>query len=250
MIRRRVNEIRSTLVSIAILLVVGGCQPPPGEEAAASEPATDGQGAMEIQSEIAQASYSLGYTVASNLQGQFAGGIDDEALISGIVDRLEGRERRVNEADAQRALAALAGKQQQVAQARSDANQAAGQVYLAENSQRDGITTTTSGLQYAILVGAEGAKPGPRDTVTTHYHGTLIDGTVFDSSVSRGEPASFPVNGVIRGWTEALQLMTVGSKWRLYISPDLAYGSRSVGSIPPNSTLIFDVELLSIDEAS
>jgi FKBP-type peptidyl-prolyl cis-trans isomerase FklB len=108
------------------------------------------------------------------------------------------------------------------------------------------VTTTESGLQYEVIVAGDGAMPTLSDTVTTHYHGTLIDGEVFDSSVDRGEPASFPVNGVISGWTEALQLMPVGSKWRLYVPADLAYGPQQRGSIPANSTLIFEVELLEI----
>ena len=107
-----------------------------------------------------------------------------------------------------------------------------------------------SGLQYQVLTGGAGAKPAATDTVTTHYEGRLIDGTVFDSSLARGEPASFPLNRVIPGWTEALQLMQPGAKWRLFIPPELAYGDRPAGSIPPNSTLIFEVELLSIDGKS
>jgi len=110
-----------------------------------------------------------------------------------------------------------------------------------------GINTLTSGLRYQVLKEGSGAKPSITDTVVTHYHGTFLDGSVFDSSVNRGVPATFPVNGVIRGWTEALQLMSVGSKWRLVIPPDLAYGKRGAGGlIPPNATLIFEVELLDI----
>ena len=122
-----------------------------------------------------------------------------------------------------------------------------GAAFLAENAQREGVVTLPSGLQYEVLVEGDGASPGPTDRVVTHYHGTLIDGTVFDSSVQRGEPASFPVNGVIAGWTEALQLMQVGAKWRLAIPPDLAYGERGSGTqIGPNETLVFEVELLEV----
>ena len=123
----------------------------------------------------------------------------------------------------------------------------AGMAFLAENEIRASVVTTASGLQYEVLASGEGATPGPRDMVTTHYHGTLIDGTVFDSSVQRGQPIAFPVNGVINGWTEALQLMQVGDKWKLYIPPDLAYGGRgSPPAIGPNETLIFEVELLDV----
>ena len=122
-----------------------------------------------------------------------------------------------------------------------------GEAFLANNQTLPGGTTTGSGLQYKILVQGAGARPGPRDSVSTHYVGTLIDGTVFDSSRARGSAAQFPVNGVIRGWTEALQLLPVGSKWILYVPPNLAYGSRGVGSlIGPDETLVFEVELLGI----
>ncbi len=122
-----------------------------------------------------------------------------------------------------------------------------GQQFLAENKEREGVVSLESGIQYEIMTEGTGAKPGPRSTVTCHYHGTLISGKVFDSSVQRGSPASFPLDRVIAGWTEALQLMPMGSKWRLYLPPHLAYGDRQVGSdIGANSTLIFEVELLGI----
>ena len=119
--------------------------------------------------------------------------------------------------------------------------------FLQENAKAEGVTTLPSGLQYIILQNAEGEKPGPRSMVTVHYEGSLINGKVFDSSYKRGQPATFGVYQVIAGWTEALQLMTVGSKWRLFIPSDLGYGARGAGgSIPPNATLIFDVELLGV----
>jgi FKBP-type peptidyl-prolyl cis-trans isomerase FklB len=125
-----------------------------------------------------------------------------------------------------------------------------GQKFLAENAKRKGVVTTKSGLQYEVIkTGADSVKPKLNDKVKCHYHGTLINGTVFDSSVDRGEPMSFPVSGVIAGWTEALQLMTVGSKWKLYIPSELAYGDRQMGaSIPAGSTLIFLVEVLAIEK--
>ena len=128
-----------------------------------------------------------------------------------------------------------------------DENQAAGKEFLLENAKRDGVFTTVSGLQYEVLAQGSGASPKATDEVTVHYHGTLTDGRVFDSSVERGQPATFPVNGVIPGWIEALQLMNVGSKYKLFIPSDLAYGERGAGQmIGPNSTLIFEVELISI----
>jgi len=132
-------------------------------------------------------------------------------------------------------------------ESKAAANLAAGQAFLAENGQRDGIVTLESGLQYEIITAGDGPKPTATQTVTCHYHGTVIDGRVFDSSVQRGQPASFPLNRVISGWTEALQLMGVGSKWRLFLPPHLAYGTQQVSAeIGPNSTLIFEVELLGI----
>ncbi len=129
---------------------------------------------------------------------------------------------------------------------KAEANLKAGETFLAQNRLRPGVTETPSGLQYEVLKEGNGPKPSATSKVTCHYHGTLTDGTVFDSSVQRGQPATFPLNMVIKGWTEALQLMPAGSKWRLFLPPQLAYGDRQTGAyIGPNSTLIFDVELIS-----
>jgi len=147
------------------------------------------------------------------------------------------------------ALKATMGAAEQLAQRKAEmsaANLKAGQDFLAANKTKETITELASGLQYEILVQGDGEKPSAQNEVTCHYHGTLIDGTVFDSSVQRGRPASFPLNMVIKGWTEGLQLMPTGSKFRFYIPPHLAYGDRQVSAqIGPNSTLIFDVELIS-----
>ncbi len=141
----------------------------------------------------------------------------------------------------------VAEKLRALFESKAAANLETGLAFLAENSKKEGIVTLESGLQYEVLKMGDGPKPGPTQTVKCHYHGTLIDGRVFDSSVQRGQPASFPLNRVISGWTEALQLMPVGSKWRLFLPPNLAYGDRQVSSeIGPNSTLIFEVELLGL----
>ena len=141
--------------------------------------------------------------------------------------------------------------QDKLAQLKADTetkNLKAGQEFLVANKTRTGVTELPSGLQYEVLTESTGAKPRDFNTVTCHYHGTLVDGTVFDSSVNRGKPASFPLNMVIKGWTEGLQLMGTGAKWRFFIPPHLGYGDRQVGHvIGPNSTLIFDVELISIN---
>jgi FKBP-type peptidyl-prolyl cis-trans isomerase FklB len=131
-------------------------------------------------------------------------------------------------------------------QQKENDNLKAGETFLAENAKRENVVTLTSGLQYEIIKQGDGPKPSANNTVTCHYHGTTIKGDVFDSSVRRGQPATFPLNAVIKGWTEALQLMPVGSKWKLFLPPHLAYGNRNISrEIVPNSTLIFEVELLS-----
>ncbi|MDB5192664.1 MAG: FKBP-type peptidyl-prolyl cis-trans isomerase [Segetibacter sp.] len=141
----------------------------------------------------------------------------------------------------------LADKLAKMKEEKSTNNLQAGEEFLTQNAQRPEVKTTPSGLQYEVLTEGDGPKPKATNTVKCHYHGTLINGTVFDSSVQRGQPATFPLNMVIKGWTEALQLMSVGSKYRLFLHPTLAYGERSAGAlIQPNSTLIFDVELLGI----
>ncbi|HEU5166912.1 MAG TPA: FKBP-type peptidyl-prolyl cis-trans isomerase [Chitinophagaceae bacterium] len=140
----------------------------------------------------------------------------------------------------------LSDKLKSFLQQKEKNNMEAGEVFLAENGKRESVVTLPSGLQYEIITQGDGPKPSAHNTVTCHYHGTTIKGEVFDSSVRRGQPASFPLNGVIKGWTEALQLMPTGSKWKLYIPPQLAYGNRSISrEIGPNSTLIFEVELIS-----
>lgn len=136
----------------------------------------------------------------------------------------------------------------QVKNERAAVNLKAGEDFLETNRQRPGVTALASGLQYEVIREGNGVKPGAASKVTCHYHGTLIDGSVFDSSVKRGQPANFPLNMVIKGWTEGLQLMPVGSKWRFFIPPDLGYGNRQVSAeIGPNSTLIFEVELIGVD---
>ena len=148
---------------------------------------------------------------------------------------------------AQKIFMSIFDKLNSAKQEKLAANLKAGEDFLKENKEKPGIVTTASGLQYEVLTEGNGPKPKATDKVKCHYHGTLIDGTIFDSSVQRGQPATFPLNMVIKGWTEALQLMSVGSKYRLYLHPSLAYGDRQTGSvIGPNSTLIFDVELLGI----
>jgi len=172
-------------------------------------------------------------------------------LARGLRDTLVGAKPLLTDAEAEAALGqlqtAVKAKQDAELQKMGDANMKEGQEFLAANKTKDGVVTLPSGLQYKILTPGTGPIPGPGDTVVCNYRGTFINGTEFDSSYKRGQPATFPVSGVIKGWTEALQLMPVGSKWQLFIPSDLAYGTRGAGgTIPPNATLIFEVELLSI----
>jgi FKBP-type peptidyl-prolyl cis-trans isomerase FklB len=189
-------------------------------------------------------SYSVGILVASNLKSQGIEDINAQDLSGGISDVLNGKEPKISLEEANMILQNYMTKQQDVIRDRSTKE---GTAFLAQNAKRKEIVVLPSGLQYEVLKQGSGEKPKATDKVKTHYHGTLIDGTVFDSSVNRGEPATFPVNGVIKGWVEALQLMPVGSKWKLYVPYDLAYGERGAGGmIKPYSTLIFEVELLEI----
>jgi FKBP-type peptidyl-prolyl cis-trans isomerase FklB len=191
-------------------------------------------------------SYSLGVNVAKSVKNQGLTSIDSDAIAQAFTDVFEGNDLKISEQESNVILQDFFGKLAKKAQS---ANVEAGQKFLSENAKRNGVITTNTGLQYEVLVEGTGDSPKETDKVTVHYHGTLIDGTVFDSSVDRGKPATFPVNGVIPGWVEALQLMNQGSKYKLYIPSDLAYGERGAGgSIGPNATLIFEVELISIGD--
>ncbi len=200
--------------------------------------------AQNLNTEMEKVSYSLGVNVAKSVKNQGLTSIDSEAIAQAFTDVFEGNELKISEQESNLILQDYFGKLAKEAQS---INVEAGQKFLAENAKRDGVITTATGLQYEVLVEGSGDSPIETDKVTVHYHGTLIDGTVFDSSVERGQPATFPVNGVIPGWVEALQLMKPGAKYKLFIPSNLAYGERGAGgSIGPNATLIFEVELISI----
>lgn len=191
-----------------------------------------------------QFSYALGMSIAANLVQTGVKEVNTEIFLEAFKSTFKGEKPKIHPEDANRILEEFIGK---INAGQSDDNLEAGLIFLAENLQNSNVVELPSGLQYTILKNGTGKKPTVNDRVKCHYHGTLIDGTIFDSSVRRGQPAVFPVNGVIRGWVEALQLMATGSKWRLFIPPDLAYGKQGAGgAIGPNSTLIFDVELLEI----
>ncbi len=195
----------------------------------------------------AQASYGIGLQVGQQLRDSGLEGLLPEALLAGLRDALEGNAPSVPVDVVHRALREVHERAEAVRRERQQEMAAEGQKYLEENRNREGVSSTESGLQFRVLTQGEGPIPSRKDQVRVHYTGKLIDGTVFDSSVARGEPAEFPVSGVIAGWIEALTLMPVGSKWELTIPHNLAYGDRGAGaSIPPFSTLVFEVELLEI----
>ena len=194
-------------------------------------------------------SYGVGLDVGTNFkkQGQ---DLNPEAVLAGLKDGLSGKQSALSDKEMSETMEAWRKQMEEKQKAASEKNAADGAKFLAENKKKEGIKTTASGLQYKVLKEGSGAQPKASDTVSVNYRGTVIDGTEFDSSYKRGQPATFPVNGVIKGWTEALQLMKTGSKYQLFIPADLAYGARAVGpDIGPNSTLIFEVELLDVKSA-
>jgi FKBP-type peptidyl-prolyl cis-trans isomerase FklB len=197
-----------------------------------------------------QASYGIGINIGENLKADGLE-INVEALAQGIKDAIANAKPRLEQAQIAAALQAFQQEMQAKAAAQGkvagEKNMREGKAFLATNKTKQGVVTLPSGLQYAVLKQGDGPSPKVTDTVRTHYHGTLLDGTVFDSSVERNEPATFPVGRVIRGWTEALQLMNVGSKWRLFVPAELAYGPQGQGPIGPHAVLVFDVELLGIE---
>lgn len=203
----------------------------------------------KIETEIDSVSYAIGVLVGANNNQQLENAPGDdqmnvELMAAAFRSVSLGEETKITEQEAQSIIQQFFNS---ASEREAQANLEAGNKFLEENKAREGVKTTESGLQYEVLVEGDGPKPAATDQVRVHYHGTLIDGTVFDSSVDRGEPAVFGVNRVIPGWTEALQMMPVGSKWKIYIPADLAYGERGAGGdIGPNSTLIFEVELLEI----
>ena len=220
----------------------------------AKKPATTARHAapLTLKTDKEKFSYALGMRMGANFKKQGVE-VDPAILERGVKDALAGGKTLLTEEQAQTELMQVQNqmrkKQQEKMEAEAGENKKQGEAFLAENKTKDGVKTLPSGLEYKVLTEGTGPKPAASDTVECNYRGTLIDGKEFDSSAKHGGPATFPVSGVIKGWTEALQLMPVGSKWQLFIPPDLAYGDRGAGpDIGPESTLIFDVELVSIKQ--
>lgn len=243
--------------TLCILLAVSGCGPAVTEANAENGNESDsaaGSGAAgggtALVTDIDRASYLIGYNQVAQMTQQTMGAVNVEAFAAGIADAVAKRDAKVPLEQLEAAFQSLQTEIQSRQQTAMAAKASESAAFRDQFAQQDGVQKTASGLLYEVLTEGDGAKPGPTDTVVTHYHGTLTSGEVFDSSVQRGTPATFRVDGVIRGWTEALQMMNVGSKWRLVVPPELAYGERGAGQmIGPNTTLVFEVELLEIQGA-
>jgi FKBP-type peptidyl-prolyl cis-trans isomerase FklB len=206
--------------------------------------------APELKTDKEKLSYSIGMDIGGNLKRQSVE-VDPDLLAKGLKDSYGGGKTVLTEDESRKSIAdfqkTLMAKQAETMKKLSEKNKADGEKFLAENAKKEGVKTLSSGLQYKELAPGTGKSPKSTDTVTTHYRGTLIDGTEFDSSYKRGQPATFQVSGVIPGWIEALQLMKEGAKWQLFVPPSLAYEERGAGrEIGPNATLIFEVELISV----
>ena len=226
------------LLAVLVLAGITGCQSQQGAN-------------VKLETRQDKISYSIGMSVGKNLHRDSIA-ISPEAFLRGVMDaKLDSSKHLMNEAEIQDTMRSFSHdmqiKQEERARALAMKNITEGAVFLAENAKKPGVITLPSGLQYRVIQEGTGKKPELTSTVTTHYTGRLLDGTEFDSSLKHGQPAVFPCNGVIPGWTEALQLMKVGSKWELYIPSTLAYGDQGAGNvIPPNATLIFEIELLDV----
>ncbi len=210
------------------------------------------QNAPALKTSKEKMSYALGMDLGKQLKNNLVE-VDPDIFAQGLKDSLAGGKTLLTEEEVRAAITELqAEMKRKIAEARkmgAEDNKKAGEAFLAENQKKEGVVTLPSGLQYKILKAGEGKKPALEDTVVCNYRGTLVNGVQFDSSYDRGQPMTFPVKGVIKGWTEALQLMPAGSKWQLFIPPQLAYGENGAGgTIGPNATLIFEVELVSVQE--
>jgi FKBP-type peptidyl-prolyl cis-trans isomerase len=230
--------------------------PAKAQTPAAKKPATAAKSGapLALKTQKEKFSYAIGMKMGANLKKQNVP-VDAAIMTRGLRDALAGNKPLLTDQEAQDAITAQQKAMQAVQQAKmgqeAEGNKKEGAAFLAANKSKEGVVTLPDGIEYKILKKGDGPKPTASDTVTVNYRGTLINGTEFDSSYKRGQPVTFPLNGVIKGWTEALQLMPVGSKWELYLPSDLAYGDRGAGQdIKPGSTLIFEVELISIGDKS
>ncbi len=228
-----------TLLTVILAVGLVGCQ-------------TTDEKNVKLETQKDRVSYSIGMNIGNSLKKDSIT-VNPEVLLRGLMDATaDSSQRLMSDKEVQETVMkfqdSLRTRQMQNARAAGDKNKQEGEAFLADNAKQPGVVTLPSGLQYKAITQGKGKKPSLTSSVTTHYRGRLIDGTEFDSSYKRGKPATFPVNGVIRGWTEALQLMQEGSKWELYVPPSLGYGEGGAGGvIPPNATLIFEIELITVE---
>ncbi|UKM64828.1 FKBP-type peptidyl-prolyl cis-trans isomerase [Flavobacteriaceae bacterium GSB9] len=233
-------KIMKFLSLVALVLIVVSCN---GKSGVTNKP---------LKTELDSVSYAIGLDVANNVKRTFDEGFDNDLFIQGFVNASDSTDLQIDATKAQQIVRAYFQKKQQEEMAKrkeeGEKNKVEGEKFLAENKNKEGVVTTESGLQYIVLKEGEGEMPTADSKVKVHYHGTLLDGTVFDSSVDRGEPAEFGVGQVIKGWTEGLQLMKEGAKYKFFIPQNLAYGAnpRPGGAIKPYATLVFDVELIEV----
>ncbi len=245
------NVFKVSLLAAAVVLTVG-CNEKKEPVATAQEAAVTFENNQDKVAYAIGTSFSQQFNTMLAKQAELGMELDKEVVIQGITDTLRGSSKLTDE-DMMETLKAYgeevkaAAEKQMIEKTAKAAEEA--KVFLAENAKVEGVTVTESGLQYSVMTKADGPKPKAEDTVTVHYVGTLVDGTEFDSSVKRGQPATFPLNRVIPGWTEGVQLMSVGEKYKFVIPAELAYADQGAGSIPPGATLIFEVELLEIKAA-
>jgi len=234
---------KKCIASAVVVMLMAGCS-------AGTQQAKEKKGGLSLDSESSKFSYAIGLDVGKSLKG-IGTKFDLTAFDAAVETVIKGEKSKLSPKEIAAVKKSVFKVQRDKLLAKQKElglkNKANGEKFLADNAKKDGVTTTASGLQYLVLKSGDGKKPTATDTVKVNYEGRLIDGTVFDSSYKRGQPVTFPLNGVIKGWTEGLQLMPVGSKYRLFLPSELAYGTHGAGSrIGPNSTLVFDVELLSI----
>jgi FKBP-type peptidyl-prolyl cis-trans isomerase len=239
-------NVRAVIISLCLVFAVS---PVFGEDKAEVKAQPEVKPQSELKTEKDKLSYALGADMGTNMK-KFEIDVNADLYMKGMKDTISGSNVLLTEQEIKEVIMSLQknlqAKQQEKAKAQGEKNKKDGETFLAENKKKEGVKTLPSGLEYKVITAGKGKSPKDTDTVTVHYKGTLMDGTEFDSSYKRGEPASFPVNGVIKGWTEALQLMKEGSKWQLFIPANLAYGESGRPGIPPNAVLIFDVELIKI----